>query len=158
MNRSRLLCVLVLMAIPLTATASSSNPCVSAEVAQAAAAKHTLPGIQAEKPEVNNPYDRAVRGTQCVNSEGSYEQILQLIESMPIGSQGEQILQTIMQLFGNTQNSCNPYVTQQQTSTPQGGSFPTATAVSNAPLPVTQYNNGNKTGASSMYQSIFPGA
>lgn len=157
MIRARLLCFLIAAAIPLSATAASSSDCPTQETAQAAAAKHTLPAIQAEKPEVQNPYDRAVRGPQCVNQEGSFEQILQMIQSMPLGSKGEQVMQTIMQLFGNTSNSCNPYVTQQQTVTPQGGSFPTATAVSNAPLPVTPYNNGNKDGASSMYQSIFPG-
>lgn len=146
----------LVMVEPLAANAACNPACITCDAAQIAAAKKTAVAIKAEQPSVNNPTDRAVRGPQCVNQVSSFEQIEQLLESLPIGGQGQQIVQTILQLFGPAQNACNPYVTAQNYVTPQGGSLPKANPVTNAPLPVTQFNDGNKNGGSSLYQSIFP--
>lgn len=136
------------------AMASQTN-CPDASAAAAAAAAQTVTDDKAARPEVNNPTVEAVRGSQCMDQSSSFETILQDIQSLPIGSKGQQVLQVIEQLFGNTQNACNPTGQSETPSIPQGGTLPTTTIVQPSPITPTQDSNGPDSSSGS-YQALFP--
>lgn len=106
----------------------------------------------AATPKVSNPTDNVVNS--CSAQSSSFETILQELESLPIGSQGQQILQTIEQLLGPAQSSCQ-MPGQSGYNAPQGGSLPTTTLVQPAALSPTKDSNG-KNSSSGLYQSLFP--
>jgi len=142
-----------------TAWAGSTN-CPSDGAAQAAATEQAVVQDDALRPEVSNPTVEAVRGSQCTNHVSTFQTILNDLNSLPIGSKGQQILQFIEQLFGQSQNDCNPYVTSSgamptATNPSGGGSLPSMTLVQQNPLTPTKDSNGKNSG-SGLYQSLFP--
>lgn len=162
MKKARLVLCLACILSPALAWADSTT-CPIDAAANAVAAKNAVAQDDALRPEVSNPTVEAVRGSQCVNNVSSFQTILDDLNSLPIGSQGQQILQTIEQLFGQTQNDCNPDVTSSgstlptTTSSSGGGSFPSMSLVQQKQLAPTQDSNG-KNSSSGMYQSLFPGS
>lgn len=127
--------------------------CLDCHAAQSSASKIALATIQAERPQTNNPIVRAVRGPQCVDQYSTFGQIMQLLEQMPLGGTGDQILQTIMQLFGGAQNSCS--LDNATNAVPGSGTAPTMSVITSAPLAPTPYGNGGGS-STSLYQSLFP--
>lgn len=135
--------------------ANAGTSCPDAQAAQAAAAEQTVTQNKALNPVVNNPTVQSVDGPQCINESSTYETILQDIQSMPIGSSGEKVLQVLEQLLGNSQNTCNPSGQSDAPATPQGGSLPTMNLVTPTAQTPTSDSNG-KDSSSGLYQSLFP--
>jgi hypothetical protein len=153
---SAFLCAMATASMIYAAPAmASQTTCPDAEGAAAAAAAQTATDNKTLRPEVNNPTVEAVRGSQCMDQSSNFETILQDLQSLPIGSQGQQILQVIEQLFGNTQNACNPSGQSETPSIPQGGTLPTTTIVQPSPVTPTQDSDGPGSSSAS-YQSLFP--
>ncbi len=142
------------MAVAIPAEASQTA-CPDASAAAAAAAAQTVTQDKSLNPVVNNPTVQAMLGPQCINESSTYETILQDLQSMPIGNTGEQILQVIEQLLGNTQNVCNPSGQSENPAVPQGGSLPAMNLVTpTARAPTSDSNGANS--SSALYQSLFP--
>lgn len=154
------LCLCLACALLSGAAWAGSTNCPNDAAAQAIASEQAVAQDDALRPEVSNPTVNAVRGSQCVNNVSTFQTILNDLSSLPIGPTGQQVLQIIEQLFGQSQNDCNPYVTSSgpiptAATLTGGGSLPSMTLVQQNPLTPTQDSNGKNSG-SGLYQSLFP--
>lgn len=152
---SALLCAMVTASMTYAVPAMATE-CPGAQVADAAAVKQMITDNKSLRPQVRNPTVVAVRGQACVEKSSTFDQILQEIQTLPVGSTGEGILSVIEQLFGGTQNTCNPSGQPETPATPSAGPLPTTTVVNPTPVtPSAKYSNGPDSSSGS-YQSLFP--